>query len=47
MLNQSIIRAVTLDSQQTANADVISDGVIDVSDLGQLKRYIIKLITEF
>ncbi len=43
-LNQSLIKAVTLDETQTANADVIKDGAIDVSDLGQLKKFIIKLI---
>ncbi len=47
MLNQALIKAVTLDEQQTANADVVQDGVIDISDLGQLKKYILKLITSF
>ncbi len=46
-LNQSLIKAITLTDVQSANANVINDGVVDISDLGQLKKFIIKLISEF
>ena len=30
-----------------ANADVIADGTVDLKDLGQLKKYLIKVIDKF
>ncbi len=47
VVNQYIIKAVTLDETALANADVINDGTVDISDLGQLKKFIIKLIDKF
>lgn len=47
MLKQNIVKLVELDAQQRANANVISDDVVDVKDLGQLIKYIIKVIDKF
>ena len=33
--------------QGMANSDVIADGKVDLKDLGQIKKFIIKVITEF
>jgi len=44
---QTILELHTMTEQETANADVVSDGVIDVKDLGQLKKYMIKIIDSF
>lgn len=43
MLNQYIIKAVDLSDAQIRNADIIEDGVISIADLGQLKKFILKL----
>ncbi len=43
-LNQYIIKALTLDETQLANANVVSDSTVDISDLGQLKKFIVKLV---
>lgn len=47
MLKQNIVKLVTLDDKQAANADTIHDGTVDVKDLGQLLKYIIKVIDKF
>ncbi len=47
LLKQSVVKLITLNDSQKANADVISDGIIDVKDLGQLLKYIIKVIDKF
>lgn len=47
LLKQNIVKLTELDEQQRANADVISDNVVDVKDLGQLLKYIIKVIDKF
>lgn len=47
MLKQNIVKLVTLNDKQAANADTIHDGTVDVKDLGQLLKYIIKVIDKF
>lgn len=47
LLKQSVVKLIELNEQQKANADVIKDNVTDVKDLGQLLKYIIKVIDEF
>ncbi len=44
-INQYIIKAVELTDEGFANADVIYDESVDVSDLGKLKMYVIKLVS--
>lgn len=44
LVARSIVKLVDLNENQKANSDVITDKVIDVKDLGQLKKYLIKLI---
>ncbi len=46
-LKQHITRINILDNLSFINADVVSDGVIDIQDLGQLLKYILKSIDEF
>ena len=50
-LKQSILKLTELTPEQSANANVIKDdepaGTIDVKDLGQLIKYIIKVIDKF
>ena len=50
-LKQAILKLDTLDEKQAANANVITEnepaGTIDVKDLGQLIKYIIKVIDKF
>lgn len=43
-LNQYMVSLVTFNDQQIANADTDRNGEIDIKDLGQLKKYIIKII---
>lgn len=47
IMNQSTVKTVTLSEQAMANADVVADNEVDIKDLGQIKKYIIKVITEF
>lgn len=46
-MNQCIVGMADASSDALKNGDVITDGKIDVKDLGQLKKYIVKLITKF
>ena len=46
-LKQGILQLIELDEQQQKNANVIADDAIDVKDLGQLLKYIIKVIDKF
>ena len=47
IVNQYVIKMTDLNEQAIANADVIKDNVVDLKDLGQIKKYLIKVITEF
>ncbi len=47
VINQSIIKAMTLSEQGKINSDVVADGKVDVSDLGQLKKFVLGLIESF
>lgn len=48
LLNQYLVGMTKLSDEAYANANVIySDDKVDVKDLGQLKKYIVKLITKF
>ncbi len=47
VLNQHIVKISMLDTAGCANADVISDGIISINDLTQLKKYLIKMIDKF
>lgn len=47
MISQSIVKMVTLTPQAFANSDITKDGIVDIKDLSQLKKYLIKDITEF
>ncbi len=44
-LNQYIIKATDLTPQGMLNANVIADNKVDISDLGQVKKFIVKLIS--
>ncbi len=44
-LNQYIIKATDLSAQGMLNANVITDNKVDISDLGQVKKFIVKLIS--
>ena len=46
-MNQYIVKLSDISDQGFINADVISDNKVDLKDLGQLKKYIIKVIKEF
>lgn len=46
-IKQAILKMEELNEQQFANADVITDGSVDVKDLGQLIKFIIKVIDKF
>lgn len=49
-LKQAILKLTELTPQQAINANVVpdeKDGIIDVKDLGQLLKYIIKVIDKF
>ena len=46
-VKQNILLLTDFNEQQIINSDVISDGTIDVKDLGQLLKYIIKVIDKF
>lgn len=47
VLNQFIVKTTKLTEQGLANADVVADGDVGIKDLGQLKKFIIKVITKF
>lgn len=44
---QSILQLHEMSELEYLNSDVVADGIIDVKDLGQLKKYMIKLIDSF
>ena len=47
LVNQYVVKMADLTEEGFANADVITDGKVDLKDLGQLKKYLIKVISEF
>ena len=47
MVNQYVVQLTDMTEQGLLNADVIADGTVDIKDLGQIKKYIIKQISEF
>ncbi len=47
VVNQHVVKMSVLDGVNYANADVIRDGEIGISDLTQLKKYLIKMIDSF
>ncbi len=47
VLNQHVVKISALEGTALANANVINDGKIDISDLSQLKKYLIKMIDKF
>lgn len=44
---QAILQLHDMSEMEYLNSDVVTDGIIDVKDLGQLKKYMIKLIDSF
>ncbi len=47
VLNQHIVKIAVLEGTALANANVINDDEIGISDLSQLKKYLIKVIDKF
>ncbi len=47
VLNQHIVKIVQLEGAALANANVINDDEIGISDLAQVKKYLIKVIDKF
>ncbi len=45
--NQHVVKIALLEGEGFANADVIADGDVQISDLTQIKKYLIKLIDKF
>ena len=47
LVSQHIVKMKTLTGMGFANADVVSDGSVNVKDLAQIKKYLIKVIEKF
>ena len=47
LMAQHIVKMKTIEGQGFTNADVIADGNVDVKDLAQLKKFLIKVIDKF
>ena len=47
MISQYIVKMTELSELGFANADVNKDNIVDVKDLSQLKKYLIKALASF